>query len=125
MRLGSWSALFALNIQLVLSFGHLHFDGISPRAVSAQTVLAAFALRWAMQPSAALPPTAPANHKPAGLANDFCAICSVTRLAGVLAPAPVLPLPIGSRPILLDVPVELALAASPYLFFQARAPPQA
>src|SRR5208337_3280215 len=38
MRLGSWSALFALTIQLVLSFEHLHFDGASPRSVSAQTV---------------------------------------------------------------------------------------
>jgi hypothetical protein len=125
MRLGSWSALFALNIQLVLSFGHLHFDGISPRAVSAQTVLAPLALRWAMQPSATLPPTAPTQHKPAGLTDDFCAICSVMRLAGVPALAPVLPLPIGSRRILLDIAVERALAASPHLFFQARAPPQA
>jgi hypothetical protein len=130
MRLGSWSALFALTIQLVLSFGHLHFDGASARSVSAQTVslrtvLAPLALRWAMQPSATLPPTAPAQHKPAGLADDFCAICSVMRLAGVPTPTPVLPLPIGSRRILLDVAVELTVAASPHLPFQARAPPQA
>ena len=132
IQLGSWLALFALTTQLVLSFGHVHFDRISaqsasPRTAPAKTVLAPLALRWAMQPSASLPdaPTAPTRHKPANLADDFCAICSVMRLAGVPAPAPVLPLPTAGSRILFEDGVVLALAASPHLYFQARAPPTA
>ena len=122
MGLGSWSALFALTIQLVLSFGHLHFDGISPRFT-----LAPLALRWAVQPPATLldVPAAPTKHKPASLADDFCAICSVMRFAGVPAAAPVLPLPIRGAGILLDVSVGFVLATSPHLLFRARAPPHA
>jgi hypothetical protein len=132
MWLGSWSALFALTIQLVLSFGHVHSGrisgpSVSPRAVSARTVLAPHALRWAMQPSANLrdAPAVPARRKPANLADDFCAICSVMRLAGVPAPAPVLPLPAGGSRIFFEDGVVLAWAALPHRFFQARAPPEA
>jgi hypothetical protein len=132
MWLGSWSALFALTIQLVLSFGHVHSGrisgpSVSPRAVSAGTVLAPHALRWAMQPSANLrdAPAVPARRKPANLADDFCAICSVMRLAGVPAPAPVLPLPAGGSRIFFEDGVVLAWAALPHRFFQARAPPEA
>jgi hypothetical protein len=132
MRLGSWSALFALTIQLALSFGHVHCDRICapsahPRTLSARTVLAPHALRWAMQPSASLrdAPAVPARHKPANLADDFCAICSVVRLAGVSAPAPVLPLPADGSRIFFEDGVVLAWAALPRRFFQARAPPEA
>ena len=132
MRLGSWLALFALTTQLVLSFGHVHFDRIaaqstSPQTAVAKTILAPLALRWAMQPSASLPdaPTAPTRHKPANLADDFCAICSIMRLAGVPAPAPVLPLPTAGSRILFEDGVVVALAASPHLYFHARAPPAA
>jgi hypothetical protein len=132
MWLGSWSALFVLTIQLVLSFEHVHSDrisgpSVSPRAVSARTVLAPHALRWAMQPSANLrdAPAVPARRKPANLADDFCAICSVMRLAGVPAPAPVLPLPAGGSRIFFEDGVVLASTAMPRLFFQARAPPEA
>jgi hypothetical protein len=132
MRLGAWSALFALTIQLVLSFGHVHFDGIStqsvsPRAVSARTIAAPRALRWEVQPAAKLQdaPAVPTPHKPINLAEDYCAICSVMRLAGPPAVAPVLPLATENRRMFLDGSVGFALAASPHLFFQARAPPQA
>jgi len=132
MRLGSWSELFALALQLALSFGHVHSDristpSVSPRAVSARTVLAPHALRWAMRPSATLrdAPAVPARHKPANLADDFCAICSVVRLAGVPAPAPVLPLPADGSRIFFEDGIVLAWAALPHRFFQARAPPDA
>ena len=120
MQLGSCLALFALTIQLVLSFGHLHFDSISPRSR-----LAPLVLRWVVQPPASLPdvPSAPTKHGPASLADDFCTICSVTQLAGVPVTAPVLPLPIGHKRFLLDSNVELVLVTVPHLFFQARAPP--
>ena len=120
MLLGSWSALLALAIQLALSFGHLHFDGIAPRSA-----LTPLALRWLIPAVSADDPATPAPHKPGAMADDFCAICSVMRLAGLPATAPALPLPIGGGWISLELGVELALAASPYFFFRARAPPQA
>ena len=130
MRLGAWLALFALTIQLVLSFGHVHFDGISaqsvsPRAVSARTIAAPRALRLAVQPAAKLLDAPAVPDKPVNLAEDYCAICSVMRLAGLPAVAPVLPLAAEDRRMFLDGSVGFALAASPHLFFQARAPPQA
>jgi hypothetical protein len=80
-----------------------------------------------MQPSANLRdvPAVPARHKPANLADDFCAICSVVRLAGVPAPAPVLPLPAAGSRIFFEDGVVLAWAVLPRRFFQARAPPEA
>ena len=130
MRLGAWSALFALTIQLVLSFGHVHFDGISaqsvsPRTVSARTTAAPRTLRWAVQPAAKLLDAPAVPDKPVNLAEDYCAICSVMRLAGLPAVAPVLPLANEGRRLFLDGSVGFALVASPHFFFQARAPPQA
>jgi|SRR6516225_8197183 len=120
MRLGSCLALFALTIQLILSFGHLHFDGIPSRSG-----LGSLMLRWVIQPPATLPdvPSAPTKDEPASLVDHFCAICSVTQLAGVPVTAPMLPLPISNSRISLDVNVEAVLALSPHPFFQARAPP--
>jgi hypothetical protein len=122
VRLGSWSALFALTMQLVLSFGHVHFDGTSLRSG-----MAPHSLEFAIQPPATLAdsPTAPTQHKPNGLADDFCAICSVIQLAGVPTLVPDIPVPIGSIRISLDPRVEFAFAASPPRFFRARAPPYA
>ena len=130
MRLGAWSALFALTIQLVLSFGHVHFDGISaqsvsPRTVSARTTAAPRTLRWAVQPAAKLLDAPAVPDKPVNLAEDYCAICSVMRLAGLPAVAPGLSLPTEGRRMLLYGSVGFALAAWPRLFFQVRAPPQA
>jgi hypothetical protein len=122
IRLGSWSALFALTMQLVLSFGHVHFDGTSLRSG-----MAPHAPEFAIQSPAALvdSPAAPVRHKPDSLADDFCAVCSVMRLGGVVAAAPDLPAPIGSVIISLDPSAELAFASSWHFFFRARAPPNA
>jgi hypothetical protein len=110
-------ALLALTVQFALSFGHVHLDdtslrsGLSPRAV---------------EPAAPVDsPTAPIKHKPDGLADDFCAVCSVMQLVGVPAMIPELPVPIGSIHILLNRRLEVAVASSPTLFFRARAPPYA
>jgi hypothetical protein len=122
IRYGSWLALFALTVQFALSFGHVHFNDTSLRSS-----LASRALQFAVQPAAALvdSPAAPIQHKPDGLSDDFCAVCSVMQLAGVPAMVPELPVPIGSVHILLNSRVEFAFASSPTLFFRARAPPYA
>jgi hypothetical protein len=118
VRLAAWSALLALTLQLALSFGHLHFDHVSPPS------LAGLAGQSVILPPATVPdaPTAPAQNKPA---HDFCAICSVTGLAGVAAMVPALPVPIEYNRISFDAFVEFAIATSPNRFFQARAPPNA
>ena len=122
IRAGSWSALFALTVQFALSFGHVHVDGTSPRSS-----LAPRALQFAMQLAATNvdSSTVPIQHKPDGLADDFCAVCSVTQLAGVPAMVPDLPVPIGSVHISLNPRAEFAFVSSTPLFFRARAPPYA
>jgi hypothetical protein len=115
-------ALFALTVQLALSFGHVHLAD-----ASLQSRLAPPALQLAVQPPRTLAdsPTAPIQHKPDGLADDFCAVCSVMQLAGVPTMVPDLPVPIGSMRLSLDPKVELAFESLPPLFFRARAPPGA
>jgi hypothetical protein len=77
MRIGSWCALFALAIQLVLSFGHLHF------ASSAAT--AALASAAAEPAGAADDPPTPTKHSRVA---DYCTICASLHLVGLLTAEP-------------------------------------
>jgi hypothetical protein len=121
-RFAAWCALFALTLQLTLSFGHVHVAGFGS---TKSTLLAA----WTTQPSApsADAPAAPKKHTPKGVAHDLCAICTVMQLAAAAVPsaAPALPLPLVSSQERLGTSVEFVLAASPHVSFSARAPPQA
>src|SRR5437867_1446129 len=108
VRFGSWCALFALTIQLALSFGHLHRHGIVWRSgTSPLSVL------WSSRPPAAVPdaPAVPAD--PTGIAFEHCAICAIINLAGSIVPAapPALPLPTVIKRIRLGESVDLVLAA--------------
>jgi hypothetical protein len=122
LRFGAWCALFALTVQLALSFGHVHVAGAGS---SKSTLLAGLTT----QPSAPSTdaPAAPAKHVPNGLAHDQCAICTVMQLAAAAVPsaAPSLQLPLVSSQVRLGTSVEYVLAASPHFSFSARAPPQA
>jgi hypothetical protein len=119
LRAGAWCALFALAVQLTLSFGHVHLSGFLRPGSAANVVLAEGG-----SPPAALP-IAPANQKPHGLADDFCAICSLIHLAGTLVTSapPALPVPTASKALRLGVYAGRDLAAARPDFFQARAPP--
>jgi hypothetical protein len=121
-RFGAWCALFALTLQLTLSFGHVHVAGFG---ATKSTLLAA----WTTQPSApsADAPATPTKRAPSGLAHDQCAICSLVQLAAAAVPsaAPALPLPLVASQVRLGTGVEFVLAASPHFSFSARAPPQA
>ena len=66
-RIGSWAALFALTIQLFLSFGHIHLGGIqgSSAVLSAQSQVTSH--------SPADDDSGPAGH-------CFCAICASLNL---------------------------------------------
>jgi hypothetical protein len=113
-RIGAALALFALAVQLVVSFGHIHPEDFwTPRDAPAVAQASGSA------------PASPAN--PALPAHDDCAICVAMAMAASSAlPAPILlapPAAFGSvTPPLSPRPV---LVAAPRLPFQTRAPPVA
>jgi hypothetical protein len=119
-RFGGWFALFALTIQLALSFGHVHVANLVwPAPV------------FALQADQA-PPTSPDQDavpsKPAAkLSFDYCGICALINLAGSLITpaAPALPLPTLVGRIEPWESASHPLALATYRAFQARAPPQA
>jgi hypothetical protein len=111
-------ALFALALQMVISFGHVHPDdlGLSTSAPA----------HWAHFPSgAAQALTTDRDQHPSS--DDYCPICASMALlatgAPTLPPTMVAPLPIyrvWSRPS-----ASYLLATQPRFAFQARAPPLA
>ena len=108
IRLGARVALFALAVQIVLSFGHFH-------PIAAQTTPS-------IQSSQQLPaPSHDSDEHP----GDVCAVCAVIALAStaVAATPPALPIP---RALELTHPPIDATFVSPRsarAAFQSRAPP--
>jgi hypothetical protein len=80
-RWGSYLALFALAVQLVLSFGHVHLEDGAP--VPGHTS-ALFAVHPSNASAAAVDP---AGKEFPALADDHCPICTLIHLAGALVPA--------------------------------------
>ena len=112
-RLGGWLALFALAVQLALSFGHIHAEDF-------QKDLAAPSLNVAAVHTDHAPATPAPDH-------DDCPICVTAHLTGAAAPP---------APPQFAVPVAIAFAWRAAIErridqpatrqpFQARAPPQA
>ena len=115
-RVGAWVALFALALQLVLSFGHLHLEelGLSPPATTAV----------AQSGGGGADGTAPGpNHD--GRGHDLCAICAALSLAAnsVLPAVAALTLPVAVAATWLPDLSAAALPLAAHLIFQARAPP--
>jgi hypothetical protein len=111
-------ALFALAVQFVLAFGHIHHEDIYGSARPAATIAAAL-------PDGSQP--LPANH-PAKHSDDYCAICATMSLLGnsfVAAAAPSLPLPVASHAIERLDRVAAIFIAPRRTAFQSRAPPAA
>jgi hypothetical protein len=107
-RLGSWAAVFALAIQLVLSFGHVHLEDLqSPSSVTASS-----------QPQ----PNTPDDR---GTGHDFCAICAALNLTSssvlpTVAP-PAIPV---DHPYTWTGDIQRAPVFNRVQYlFQARAPP--
>ena len=123
VRLGSWCALFALAVQVVVSFGHAHRadfgwpSGFVPASIAFSTE----------QPATPLPTAPSAPSKPGGLGFDYCAICAVMNLAASAVPAaaPGLPVPIVRGVLRFSTIPDISLAELPHFLFQARAPPLA
>jgi len=116
MRFGSWCALFALTIQLGLSFGHLHFASSAAAAALASA---------AAEPLAGAPDDTPAPTKHSRVA-DYCTICASLHLAGLLtAEQPSVSTLHPSSGERLKVLIEATASSSSGLAFNARAPPLA
>ncbi len=115
-RLGSWLALAALVLQLAVSFGHVHLDGVH-RSYPA----------LAVSGSGAQASQLPAPHPGNDADDDYCAICATIFLAAnsFLPPPPQLPVPFVSRPIEHFAPVAVDFIVPRRAPFQSRAPPLA
>jgi hypothetical protein len=115
-RFGSCLALAALALQLVVSFGHVHLDGVH-RADPALAIAG----------SGAQASQLPAPHPGNDGDDDYCAICATIFLAAnsFLPPAPQLPVPFVSRPIEHFARVAVDFIVPRRAPFQSRAPPLA
>jgi hypothetical protein len=108
--LGSRLALFALAVQLALSFAHVHATDPGRAQVAAASATEAGDV-----------PT----PKSDGPVDPGCAICGLIQLGATATPsaAPALPTLVAPGHIRLAAADQFVLAASPRLLFQARAPP--
>jgi hypothetical protein len=115
-RCSTWLALAAMTLQLVLSFGHIHFEKLASGSVIAS--VAASKARSSQQN--------PAQH-PANETNDFCAICATIHLvsSSFLPDAPLLPMPFSFRNIEHFDSLTFIFVSPQRAAFQSRAPPLA
>ena len=114
LKAGARLALFALTVQIALSFGHVHLGNLAhavPSLASASTQST---------------PSAP-TQQPAGHADDYCAICATIHLTAIslLPPAPPLPVPFVARSVEHINSAAVVFIAPRRAPFQSRAPPLA
>jgi hypothetical protein len=118
VRSGAGLALFALVLQLVLSFGHVHTADLVAPAATTQVAVAT-------QSGDAPTPASPV--KKSNGAGDICAICALIQLVStsVTSSAPALSTATTARWIRWSIAIDFSLALPPRLSFSARAPPLA
>jgi hypothetical protein len=111
---GSWLALAAMALQLLLSFGHLHLDKFASGSVAA-------AAAEAKAPASKSPP---AQH-PANDTDDYCAICATIHLmtGSFLPEVPPLAVPFILKTIEHSDHTTSLFIARQQTGFQSRAPP--
>jgi hypothetical protein len=113
-------ALFALAVQMAVSFGHMHRDDLGlPRLAAIQGGHFQFHAAQAM--------VSPADRDQYPLSDDYCPICASIALLATGAPS--LPPVMMAPPLVSRVwssPTQLYFVATQTTFsFQARAPPLA
>ncbi len=120
IRSGARLALFALAVQMIVSFGHMHRDdlGLPPLAAPDQTQITS---------NTAPSPAGPADqdHHPAS--DDYCPICASMALVATAMPSlpPVLIVPVPIRRVWAAQLPAHSLSTQVAPSFQARAPPLA
>ncbi len=116
LRVGTWCALFALTVQLLVLFGHVHcgWNSCAPAAQAAVATLA----HGSPDGVGLTKPTTPG-------AGDYCLLCGVIHLAGNILPSLPPAQPLAASPISESHWTDLStlLVAIPRGIFQARAPP--
>ena len=114
-KIGSWLALAALALQLVLSFAHVHLSGVYGLHLGTAVSAASATIDK-------LPTPEPANS-----ASDYCVICASIQLAAssLLPKALQLPSSFVVRTIEHVSQVALAISVTRQILFQPRAPPLA
>jgi hypothetical protein len=114
--LSTWLALFALALQMAVSFGHVHLDGI--HSVYPEAAATGF------KPHAQALPA----HQPGDDDDDaYCPICASLYLTAnsFMPAAPLLPLPSVSNLVKHFDRTAPVFVAQRRLAFQSRAPPLA
>jgi len=117
-RHGALFALAALVLQIAVSFGHVHLDGVVGASHAATAGMHSITLvRNA--------PQAPAQNP--GDEDDYCAICASIFLvsASFVSEPPKLPAPAGFERIEHSFSVARGIIAPRRFAFQSRAPPAA
>ncbi|MEH2478003.1 hypothetical protein V1282_001360 [Nitrobacteraceae bacterium AZCC 2146] len=124
IRHGSRLALFALAVQMVLSFGHFHpievVQAAGLRADVASPATPAVASKAAVSSPQQRPPSHPGSDS-----NDYCEICADLELAGtaLFSTPPVLELPQAIALLYEATDAEFVHLNSARVAFQPRAPP--
>jgi hypothetical protein len=127
IRHGARLALFAMLVQLALTFGHSHwFAQAAPLAQSRLTDSAkATAKTIASSDRAAIQKQSPTNPDREQPGDDNCAICALVAMAGTVtfATPPLLLLPQAVELLYRTTDAEFIHLESATTAFQPRAPP--
>jgi hypothetical protein len=116
---GALFALAALALQIAVSFGHVHLDGVV-RAAPHSTAAGAPKITLAQSS-----PQLPAQN--GGDDDDYCAICASIFLvsSSFVSEPPKLPVPLAFTRIERSFSVARGVIAPRRVAFQSRAPPAA
>lgn len=118
LRLGGWLAIFALAIQLVASFAHVHKEDLFS-AVAERTIASGLASASSAGTHSPAQPPGHADHDAA------CAICATIALAGaiLLPEPPVITFAPDYHAVRLPADAFVAASGEQHAYFQARGPP--
>jgi hypothetical protein len=123
IRTGSRLALFALALQIVLSFGHFHFN--AAQATPGAQAPPDLAQVQDLATGAATEDQQLPGHDDDHPSKEPCAICTAASMANqmVFATPAALPLPDAIELLSLARETRLVRPGSPWPPFQSRAPP--
>jgi hypothetical protein len=113
-------ALFALALQMVVSFGHMHPDDLGLSSLTTP--------HWAHFPSSAAQAlTSPTDRDQYPSSDGYCPICASMALLATGAPSlpPIIVAPLLTSRVLSSPTTLYLVATQTILSFQARAPPLA
>jgi hypothetical protein len=113
LQIGARLAMFALTLQIALSFAHIHLSTFAHATPS-------------LTSSTQSDPSAP-TQPPGGNADNYCSICAAMHItaSSFLPKEPVLTIPFVSQPVGHFNLAAAVLIARRYASFQSRAPPPA